>query len=240
MKKMLIEWLKENQRIYADKTVSVTEITSGEVLQARLKRQAEWLPIELNEAVMGTIFDLGIRTIVNEMSGINHNGTRIIRQLSNGWFLTGEPDTLTIEGDKLIAIRDTKLSKQYAKKSISTNIAKHQYAFQLNFYLWLLSDKYDISETKLYLDFWSKDTNKTKGELVYEKIEIPKIDFAYLNAMALEFTNTLEQELVEPKVTECSETWGGRRCKEYCDVAHICPHMKAVNTGIDKIAWHNN
>lgn len=204
------------------KNVSVTEVAGGEVLQAYLRRKATPNPMEIGDNTLGSIFDAGIRSYIKDCKDVDRNrkmeaGERTSIQLNNGWKLSGEADTLVRDGNgEIVEIRDTKLTKQYAKKSILED-KLHPYRIQLNLYRLLYAPN-----AKMYLDVFIKDSNPLKGTKVYEQIEVQKINDFELETMCFNFSNKLESQLAKHTIFECSETWGGRRCEMYCSYSMAC------------------
>jgi len=225
--KTLIEVIREYKFYNGDRTdpmkVSVSEVSGGDVHQAYLARKFPDLkkPSKISQATMGSIYDMGLRDIVEEIPYMR-NGDRREMKLPNGFTLTGEADHIDDHNKHLI---DGKLSKIYAFKQAEKE-AKHHYRLQLNFYRIL----YDIRDYKMFL-YWSlKDQSDVKADHPDEALvpfEVDVISDQWLIDKAVEFSDELKKRIDnnDPK-EKCDDIWGGMRCKMYCDNAPACEYAK--------------
>jgi hypothetical protein len=223
----IIKTLNKSNRKYSKDIIYATEISNGETLQARLKRHDNYQQhIEPSDMLLGTIFDVGFKSFIAKTK--DYVAPERTQRAFKDFIISGEADILKMKNNRITEVRDIKLSKMDALKDIRKDLFKHQYTLQLNIYAWL----YDVEpECKLFLDFFVKDANKTKGETSYYEVEIPRIK---IEPVIENFVEKYKIEMDNQSTTECSGTWGGTRCKYYCDVAYLCPKMKAINHGIEQ------
>lgn len=111
--------------------------------------------------------------------------------------------------------------------------SRMEWALQQNFYRMLL-EEYGYHVDSMYIQAYIRDYSKTfKERLGLEKpqylIKLNKISDTWLKRWFGKKKELLEAALKEDKLPPlCStkETWGGKKCEEYCDVAHICKRFQ--------------
>jgi hypothetical protein len=226
--KTLIDELRDykfydGDRSRADK-VSVSEVSGSDVHQAYLNRKFPDLkkPSKISQATMGSIYDMGLRQIVDSIDGME-NGKRTEYKLPNGVTLTGESDHFDHNNKQII---DGKLSKLFAMKSCQKENS-HHYRLQLNWYRII----YGYEDYSMWL-YWSlKDQSDVKADHPDEAlvpVEVEPISERWLVDKAVEFSNELKQRLEHNQPKEkCDDTWrNDMRCKSYCDNAPACEYAK--------------
>ena len=206
-------------------TFSVTEVCDNEPLKGYLSRKFEPKSEKVSQATLGNIFDVGMRQLVMDdvFGNTVKGGVRILKQLPNGMFLSGEPDIIDEENK---VIYDVKLTKIYAYKKIIEDGVSHQYVKQLNYYNSLLGGGYDL---KLFLALKDQSDVKPNDPEAIEILDVPFIKHDELIRVACEYGENvmaiLEEKIGAPK--KCSDTWGNSmRCRHFCAYNHVCPYGK--------------
>ena len=228
--KTLIDVIREYKFYDGDRSkwtqVSVSEVSGSDVHQAYLNRKYPELKkkSKISQATLGSIFDGGLRKIVDEQEGME-NGVRTQMELPNGATLTGEADHFDHNNKQII---DGKLSKMFAMTSCKKE-AKHSYRLQLNFYRLL----YKLNDYRMFL-YWSlKDQSDVKADHPDEAlvpVEVEAINDSWLIDKAVEFSDELNHRLQNNQEKEkCDDTWrNDMKCKQYCDNAPACAYAKKM------------
>ncbi|MHA1691824.1 MAG: PD-(D/E)XK nuclease family protein [Candidatus Heimdallarchaeaceae archaeon] len=219
-----------------EKSISASQL-GNDLLQLYLAKTTtqEEEVFEIGQAELGSIFHLGMEAAAKQLmqdpnSNILHVEHSMVKELPNGWFLTGTIDLISKEGDKVV-LSDHKLTKQYASKMIKEAIRKNQpnsYITQLNAYRLMYDENAEMK-----LELFLKDQNILKDEPAYEQIQVPVLNG--IEQTAVDITNKLQEYLDNKTVPEiCSDLWWRKvgnssiktRCKFYCNVKNVCPYYQ--------------
>lgn len=225
-----MQWLRDYPFYNGNKQgkrVSVSEISGDDVLQMYLRRAFNLeREDKITQATLGSIFDLGMREIARE-SGLT-SMHRVEKLLPNGWILSGEGDLYDSEKN---IIYDVKLTKIYALEQWKKEPNGHQYTKQLNWYRILCNES-----AELRLLWFLKDQTETKADHPKEALVqtvVPRLEQSELLKEASEKIELLEMMLENGvgKDVQCKDTWGGLRCKLYCEAREVCPYAKSKGFG---------
>tara|TARA_R100000149_G_C5871079_1_gene135062 strand:- start:584 stop:1453 length:870 start_codon:yes stop_codon:yes gene_type:complete len=106
------------------------------------------------------------------------------------------------------------------------------WGFQVNMYRYLLEQQgHEVEHMKLQMNVRDAGTYSAKDRGVSRNIyfvDIPFIDNDILIPYFIDKRDRLLQHLSEKTLPEkCSdkETWEGNKCRNYCEVRHLCPHI---------------
>ena len=229
-----------------EKSISASQL-GNDLLQLYLAKTTtqEEEVFEVGQAELGSIFHLGMETAAKQLmqdpdSNILHVEHSMVKELPNGWFLTGTIDLISKEGDKVV-LSDHKLTKSYASKMIKEAIRKNQpnsYITQLNAYRLMYDEN-----AEMQLEIFCKDQNILKNEPAYEQIQVPVLNG--IEQTAVDITNKLQEHIDNETIPEqCSDLWWRKikgiskptRCDNYCSVKNSCPYYKKHNSSPHSIA----
>lgn len=206
-------------------SVSVTEVTGGEVLPAYLKRTKDAPKQDNNsQALLGNIFDVGMRELAK--AGVLGDGVvsgeRISMELPNGYTLTGEPDLIDT---KQKIIYDVKLTKVYAWQKVLEEDTAHQYVKQLNYYRLMMEGEYGM---ELFMGLKDQSDAKPKDPKAIELVSVSNIADEKLISEAVKFSDVLDAMIKgeEPIPNRCTDIWGGNKCKFWCSQNIVCEFAK--------------
>lgn len=109
---------------------------------------------------------------------------------------------------------------------------KPEWVQQLNIYQWLRGEPTELQITAILRDFKKSQVGKEwRGasrpypDRAVELVEIP----SWTLERTEDFIRERIRDITAENVRECTkdETWGGTRCKDWCDVAPFCPQNQA-------------
>ena len=139
--------------------------------------------------------------------------------------------------------RNSKWGKKGEPKRIKefyideNTIDMEDWSWQINFYRYLLeSNLYPVDRMLLQVTVRDGGLQIARERGVDKNIYI--LDVPYINNDHLidRYTKQRDALLKSLKLNElpskCSteETWGGKKCESYCDVRHVCPYNKGVES----------
>ncbi len=144
-----------------------------------------------------------------------------------------QPVTLSGRADlwmpKTKELWDFKTAKAYFVKQVRKSWKETTYHLQLNIYKRYFYPSATSLKLEVLVKDWSKRVFYKDKVNPIEQLDAPILPAEEVNGMV---TNKLA-EIVEiehdtTKMRPCTrqDQWGGMRCKNYCDVAGICPQFK--------------
>lgn len=197
---------------------------------------------------VGSIFHAGLNALLPENEN-ELNEKRYEYLMSNGVTLTGVGDKFILTDGFITEIRDYKLTKIYAGKSLKKE-PNHAYALQLSGYRFMAEKLNMVSITnkpKLVVDMFYKDADILLHEPVYEPIEV------LYNVDIEEIILSKSNELVSyidagemPAECENKDKWFRKlrngtmvasRCVAYCGVKNVCPYFSGEPVSSSLASW---
>lgn len=206
---------------------SVTEIVNPTQI-AMLKRRHEVYvqPDEGIKSALGTLMHAAVEIGVGDEDDTYTMEQRIVKDI-DGVKLGGTIDLLELvanEGEAFVRGYDYKLTSRYSVKGMlekGVREAHPDYFWQGNIYAWMAGGAYDW-----HLVAVTRDHDARTRHRPIEVIEVPLLPAAEVEAYVHERVqdlvsnmNTLDVDL--PACTD-EETWQGRRCASYCEIAAFC------------------
>lgn len=212
----------------------------------------------ITDATLGTIFHKGMETIIREKSkketeaGVEYYAEQSFStKIIDGWWLTGTAD-LVIATSEGFEIHDYKLTKKYTVKSYLSNPTDHQYTLQLSALEYLLREEnmeVYIPGIESVIDFFLKDSIKTKFEAVHEPIVVKTKRSDEIIELFKKKANAIQHHLDNATIpSECKDRWprkvSGKTvdtlCEYYCSQKKNCPYYKKKqeyrNTNVELVA----
>jgi hypothetical protein len=155
--------------------------------------------------------------------------------------LNCEIDNISISGKFDIYDVETKTLYDYKTNTIagykSSPNGKLNYIIQTNIYKWLLEKSgYEVNDIKLIniLKDWrpsesKKEKNYPNINIVEHSVILWSADF--VNEWIKQRVKSYKEDLLksDDDIEKCSETWGDKRCKDYCICNKFCNCYKQQN-----------
>lgn len=236
------EWILAVNSYYSkgDADISVTELINPP--RIRMLRKLHYDKIVINASALlnvsiGHAVHKGIQDATK--TGIPERRLSVAR---GDWVISGGMDHY-FDG----VLSDWKTCNKW-KTVLSTNGIVDEFEKQLNVYAQILREnKEPVTNVKIFAIFKDWNRAELKSYLDKKKIFIPNERSGYPEKEWLYFDLRLWSEeeasrYIDERVAlhrgpmplcMASEVWGGRRCKEYCDVSAWCEqYQKSKKTGL--------
>lgn len=229
---IIYEAIKKYEAEYAghkeEKFASVTEIIAPFLQTILLWRYDEQLEVPASRTLWRLIGQV-MHSIINKATEDmpKESGDIRLKADFDGYIITGGSDNITRDKD---LITDFKLTSvwTYAKQS-----RVEEYTQQLSCYklLWKLDKGIEIKRGRIEYLFkdWSptqawKDKNYPTRQQIGQDIPLwdDKWTAQWIRDRIQGLANLKDAPL--NAIPKCEDTWGGKRCKHYCDVASFCPY----------------
>lgn len=236
------EWILAVNSSYSkgDSDISVTELINPP--RVRMLKKLHDAEIVINAS---TLLNVSIGHAVHKgiqdatKTGISERRLSIVR---DGWKISGGMDHY-LDG----VLSDWKTCNKW-KTVLCNNGIIDEFEKQLNVYAQILREnKEPVSNAKIFAIFKDWNRSEFRSYLDKKKIFIPNKKSGYPEKEWLYFdlrlwpedvaSNYIDKRIALHKgpmpLCTASEIWGGKRCKEYCEVNKWCEqHLKQKQTGL--------
>lgn len=214
-------------------TLSVTELTKP-LLQIVLERNVDFFvnPMGSFAAIRGSASHYFLEKIAT--SDDLESGRYICERRIRNDLFSGQIDVF----DKVNGIIwDYKFVHSYKLKLMKSSVEEHaqEYVFQQNAYRILLEGSGEkVNQMLIFAAAYDAKAIPGKADLLYGIVQVPRIDDKIILDRAKRqiedvafYTDSYPNTLPD----KCEETWGGKRCSDYCAVNFACPHFKKAGAG---------
>ena len=148
-----------------------------------------------------------------------------------GMVISGQMDLYNKSTKTLWDYKTTGMYK--AAKAVKSSDPRkdcREWVIQTNCYRFLSGLQCDhIKILAIVKDFKYSNTYGIKQPAIV--IELPKIKLSVIEEWLENRVKKIQQVIKTGKYPECTkeETWGGIRCKDWCDVSHLCSQYSGKN-----------